>query len=232
MNFHARLLRMTARSRMGLLSAPIIQGCLRGEVSLPSYLAFLTEAYHHVRHTVPLLDACRAALPERNEWMREALTGYIAEEAGHDEWILDDIRACGADAEAVRYGQPGAATAAMVDYAYKTIERCNPLGFFGMVLVLEGTSVSLALMAAEQIQKPLGLPDSAFSYLRSHGTLDQQHTADFAVLMDAIEDRADQAAIVLAARHFFRLYGDVFRSLPMPRVNAPQPARATAESLA
>ena len=39
----------------GLLGTPIIQGCLRGEVSLPSYLAFLREAYHHVRHTVPLL---------------------------------------------------------------------------------------------------------------------------------------------------------------------------------
>jgi hypothetical protein len=92
--------------------------------------------------------------------------------------------------------------------------------------------VSLALMAAEQIQKPLGLPDAAFSYLRSHGTLDIKHTADFAVLMDAIEDRADQAAIVLAARHFYRLYGDVFRSLPMPQVNATQTARAPTESLA
>lgn len=229
MNFHARLLRMTARPRMGLLSAPIIQGCLRGEVSLPSYLAFLTEAYHHVRHTVPLLGACRAALPEHHAWMRDALTEYIAEEAGHDEWILDDIRACGADPEAVRCGQPGAATAAMVAHAYGLIEKGNPLGFFGMVHVLEGTSVSLALMAAEQIQKPLGLPDAAFSYLRSHGTLDREHTADFELLMDAIENRTDQAAIVLAARHFFRLYGDVFRSLPMPRVAAP---RAPVESLA
>ncbi len=223
MNFHARLVRMTTRARHGLLSAPIIQGCLRGEVSLPSYLAFLTEAYHHVRHTVPLLEACRAALPERNAWMREALNEYIVEEAGHDEWILEDIQACGADAEAVRHGQPGAATAAMVAHAYELIEKGNPLGFFGMVLVLEGTSVSLALMAAEQIQKPLGLPDAAFSYLRSHGTLDIKHTADFAVVMDAIEDRADQAAIVLAARHFYRLYGNVFRSLPMPRVAALEP---------
>ncbi len=232
MHFHNRLLRMTARSRMNLLSAPIIKGCLRGEVSLPSYLAFLSEAYHHVRHTVPLLEACRAALPERNAWMRDALSDYIVDEAGHDEWILDDIRACGADPEAVRHGQPGAATSAMVAHAYDTIERGNPLGFFGMVHVLEGTSVSLALMAAAQIQAPLGLPDSAFSYLRSHGTLDQKHTAEFAVLMDAIEDRGDQAAIVLAARHFYCLYGNVFRSLPMPRVEAPQPVRTVAESLA
>lgn len=220
MSFHDRLIEQTADARMGLLGTPIIQGCLRGEVSLPSYLAFLREAYHHVRHTVPLLRACKAALPLRNEWLRGPLDEYIEEEQGHDEWILDDIRACGADAEVVRLGLPGHATEVMVAYAYDTIARRNPLGFFGMVYVLEGTSASLALMAADQIQKPLGLPDSAFSYLRSHGTLDQEHTAHFALLMDQLEDPDDQAAIVHAARAFFRLYGDVFRSLPLPQANA------------
>lgn len=220
MSFHARLLADTADARAGLLGTPIIQGCLRGEVSLPSYLAFLREAYHHVRHTVPLLRACKAALPARNGWLAEPLDEYIDEEQGHDEWILDDIRACGGDAEAVRRGAPGHATEVMVAYAYDTIARVNPLGFFGMVHVLEGTSVSLALMAADQIQKPLGLPDSAFSYLRSHGTLDREHTAHFELLMDRIEDQGDQDAIVHAARAFYRLYGDVFRSLPLPQAQA------------
>ena len=92
------------------------------------------------------------------------------------------------------------------------------MGFFGMVHVLEGTSVSLALLAADKIQKSLALPDRAFSYLRSHGTLDQKHVAHFAELMDRIDDGDDQEAIVHAARAFFRLYGDVFRSLPLPHV--------------
>jgi pyrroloquinoline quinone (PQQ) biosynthesis protein C len=227
MDFHARLLEQTAAARQGLLSAPIIQGCLRGDVSLPSYVAFLREAYHHVRHTVPLLKAMKAALPAHHAWLHEALDEYIEEEAGHDEWILNDIRACGADAEAVRHGAPGHATEVMVAYAYDLIARGNPLGFFGMVHVLEGTSVSLALMAADAIQKPLALPDAAFSYLRSHGTLDQEHTAHFELLMGRIDDPLDQAVIVHAARAFFRLYGDVFRSLPLPVTQ-----RAEAEALA
>jgi pyrroloquinoline quinone (PQQ) biosynthesis protein C len=223
MSFHARLLEQTADARMGLLGAPIIQGCLRGEVSLPSYLAFLREAYHHVSHTVPLLRACKAALPAQHAWLDSAMDEYIEEESGHDEWILDDIRACGGDAEAVRRGPPGHATEVMVAYAYDTIARRNPLGFFGMVHVLEGTSVSLALLAADSIQKPLALPDAGFSYLRSHGTLDQEHTAHFALLMDQIDDPRDQTDIVHGARAFFRLYGDVFRNLPLPQV----PARTT-----
>ncbi|QPF73506.1 iron-containing redox enzyme family protein [Roseateles sp. DAIF2] len=217
-NFHARLLAETEPDRAGLLSVPIIQGCLRGEVSRPSYHAFLREAFHHVRHTVPLLAACKAALPERLAWLRGPLDEYIEEEQGHDEWILDDIRACGFDAEAVRDGMPGHATEVMVAYAYDGIARRNPLGFFGMVHVLEGSSVALALLAADQIQKPLGLPDAAFSYLRSHGTLDREHTGHFELLMDQIEDPQDQADIIHAARAFYRLYGDVFRGLPLPQV--------------
>lgn len=220
MSFYQRLLRDTAGDRMGLLSTPIIQGCLRGEVSLPSYLAFLTEAYHHVHHTVPLLRACKAALPATHRWLEGPLDKYIEEEQGHDLWILDDIGACGGDADAVRDGAPGHATEVMVAYAYDSIARRNPLAFFGMVHVLEGTSVSLALMAADQIQKPLGLPDAAFSYLRSHGTLDQEHTADFELLMDQVESACDRHDIVHAARAFYRLYGDVFRSLPLPAVQA------------
>jgi heme oxygenase len=227
MNFYDQLLEQTATARQGLLATPIIQGALRGEVSLPSYVAFLREAFHHVRHTVPLLQAMKAALPPQHAWLHGALDEYIEEEAGHDEWILDDIRACGSDAEAVRHGAPGHATEVMVAYAYDSIARGNPLGFFGMVHVLEGTSVSLALLAADAIQQPLALPDAAFSYLRSHGTLDQQHTAHFARLMDRIDDAQDQAAIVHGARAFYHLYGDVFRSLPLPRVQ-----RQAAEALA
>jgi heme oxygenase len=226
MGFHQRLLAESAAARQGLLATPIIQGALAGHVSLPSYVAFLGEAYHHVRHTVPLLQATQAALPARHAWLRGPLDEYIAEESGHDEWILDDIAACGADADAVRNGAPGYATEVMVAYAYDTIARVNPLGFFGMVHVLEGTSVSLALLAADAIQKPLALPDNAFHYLRSHGTLDLQHTAHFELLMDRIEDAGDQAAIVHAAQVFFRLYGEVFRGLPLPQA-APQMSRTT-----
>ena len=217
MTFHTELASLTAPDRQWLVTAPVIEQALGGQISKALYVAFLTQAYHHVRHTVPLLQACKAALPPHHAaWLDEAMDEYIEEEAGHDEWILDDIAACGADADAVRHGKPAHATEVMVAYAYDQIARRNPLGFFGMVHVLEGTSVALALQAADQIQAHLRLPDRAFSYLRSHGTLDQQHTAHFALLMDRIEAPEDRAAIVHAARTFYRLYGDVFRGLPLP----------------
>ncbi|HRK57302.1 MAG TPA: iron-containing redox enzyme family protein [Burkholderiaceae bacterium] len=220
MGFYAQLVAHTQAAREGLVMISAIERSLIGQITRETYLAFLREAYHHVRHTVPLLTKTRAALTPSYAWLHGPLTEYIEEESGHDDWILDDLRACGADVDALRSGSPGPATELMVAYAYDTIARVNPLGFFGMVYVLEGTSVALALRAADAIQKALGLPDEAFRYLRSHGTLDVEHTAHFAQLMDAIHEPTDQRAIVHAAHMFFRLYGDVFRALPLPEAAA------------
>lgn len=221
MSFHYRLIQATAQERDALTRLPIVLDCLQGRVGLSSYQAFLQQAYHHVKHTVPLLAATRAALRPHQGWLVPALDEYIREEAGHEHWILDDLRASGTDAEAVRFGRPGVATEAMVAFAYDVIRRGNPVGFFGMVLVLEGTSVALALAAADSIQRALALPDAAFSYLRSHGTLDQEHVGFFELLMDRIETPDDQRDIINAARAFYALYADVFASIPrLPRPEA------------
>ncbi|WP_313117406.1 TenA family transcriptional regulator [Ectopseudomonas guguanensis] len=215
MSFYESLLAQTQAERDYLLGAPIIQQAMTGQVALHSYIAFLTEAYHHVKHTVPLLMACGARLPERLEWLREAIAEYIEEEYGHQEWVLNDIAACGADKEAVRHGTPHMATELMVAYVYDRIARHNPVGFFGMVNVLEGTSIALATQAAGIIQDRLQLPSQAFSYLNSHGSLDLEHIEFLKKLMNRLDNDDDKAAVVHTAKVVYRLYGDMFRSLPL-----------------
>jgi len=216
--FYDDLISETEAERNVLLSIPFIQHGAAGELGLDSYIAFLTQAYHHVKHTTPLLMACGSRLPERLEWLRVAIGEYIEEEMGHQEWILNDINACGADGEAVRTGQPSPATELMLAYAYDTIHRGNPVGFFGMVLVLEGTSVALATHAAERIGESLNLPKAAFSYLSSHGSLDIGHVAFYVKLMNRLQDDADRQAVIHCARIFYKLYGDIFRGLSMESV--------------
>jgi pyrroloquinoline quinone (PQQ) biosynthesis protein C len=220
MSFHEQLARETAADRNFLLSAPVIQRCMAGEVTRPLYVAFLTEAYHHVRHTVPLLMAVGARLPDRHAWLRDAVLHYLEEETGHDEWILNDIAAAGGDRAVAAASQPAVATEAMVAYAYDTVARRNPVGFFGMVHVLEGTSVSLALQAADRIQSALALPVRAFTYLRSHGELDKEHVNDLARILGRLDDPEDRAAVLRCAKGIYWLYGHVFRSLDAQAVDA------------
>ena len=213
MSFFAELQQKTRLERDFLLAAPIINKAVSGTISLDEYTAFLMQAYHHVKHTTPLLMATGGRLSEEKEWLRNAVAEYIEEELGHQEWILNDLAACGIDKEEVRNAAPTFETEMMVSYAYDTINRVNPLGFFGMVQVLEGTSIATADKAADGIQKALDLPDEAFSYLKSHGALDLEHIEFFKGLMNKIDRPNEKALIIRCAKHFYRLYGDIFRSL-------------------
>lgn len=216
MNFYDQLLAATADERNTLMSLPLIVQGGQGKISLETYRAFLTQAYHHVKHTTPLLMACGGRLSGNYEWLRTAIGEYIEEEMGHQEWVLNDIEACGGDKEAVRHSLQTDtaachATEVMVAYAYDMIYRVNPVGFFGMVLVLEGTSTAVATQAGETLMRSLNLPKKAFSYLLSHGSLDISHVSFFESLMNQVNDPADQQMIIHAAKRFYRLYGDVFR---------------------
>ena len=213
MRFSERLAKANGADRACLVSAPVIQRSLRGDLDRPTYVEFLTQAYHHVRHTVPLLMAVGARLPERLDWLRSEVIHYVNEEVGHEQWILADIANAGGDAERARLSRPAVPTAAMVACAYDTVQRGNPVGFFGMVHVLEGTSVALALTAAERIQQSLGLPRNAFTYLRSHGELDLEHVQHLAKILDRLEEEADREAIVECARGVYWLYAEMFRGL-------------------
>ena len=213
MGFPQRLALETADDRAYLLAAPAIQRCMAGDVTRSLYVAFLTQAYHHVKHTVPLLMAVGSRLPDRHAWLRDAVLHYLEEETGHDEWILNDIEAAGGDRAAAASSLPAVPTEAMVAYAYDTVMRGNPVGFFGMVHVLEGTSVALALAAADSIAGALALPPRAFTYLRSHGELDKEHVNDLARILERLDDEDDRRAVVRCARAIYWLYGNVFRSL-------------------
>lgn len=209
-SFHQILEQQTAAARSELLGLPLFADALAGRVNLPMYIGFLTQAYHHVRHTVPLMMACGARMGADYEWLRAKLVSYIEEEYGHHEWILNDIAASGGDADAVRRSAPSHATEMMVAYAYDTVMRGNPVGFFGMVHVLEGTSTALATQAATQIALALALPPRAFSYLSSHGSLDLEHVQFFRDLVDRLDRAEDQAAVIHTSRRFSRLYGNIF----------------------
>lgn len=214
MSFYTTLRQATLPEAQQLLTVPQLIDGLAGRISRETYIAYLTEAYHHVKHTASLMAAAKARMGASYAAFRDALDEYIAEETGHELWILDDIAACGADANAARDAPPRPATEMMVAFAYDYINRINPMGFFGMVYVLESTSVMLASRGASAVQQSLGLPPAAFRYLTSHGALDQQHMAFFEGLMNKVESADDQAAIIHVAKRMFVLFGDVFRSIP------------------
>ena len=212
MSFYEQLVAETADSRDAFLSIPLVRNTIRNGATRSLYVDFLTEAYHHVKHTFPLLAL--AASRTSDERYQDALVEYMEEERGHEKWILDDIRILGGDPETVRNAQGGAACRIMVGYAYYAIEHVSPYAFLGSVHVLEGMSVLLADQLADAMKASLGLEsDAGFTYLRTHGSLDSEHVAFFQKLVDGFDDRNTQRVIIDSAAIFYRLYGSIFHDL-------------------
>jgi len=214
MSFYETLIAETNRERQGFLSIPLISRVVAEGADLPLYLSFLRSAYHHVRHTVPLLQRALDACGPDDAILAEGLREYISEESGHDEWILDDIDALGGDGEATRCARPPLPVRSMIAMAYHLIGEEGPYALLGMVHVLEGMSVALAIQAAQSIRSRLGGDvKGGFSYLTSHGGLDVGHVDTFAHLLGAIDSPARRRTVIAAARDFYALYGNVFRAL-------------------
>ena len=116
MSFYETLVTETAAERGGLFTVPQIADGLAGRISLETYVAYLGQAYHHVRHPTRLLALAADELDDSHAVFRAALMDYIAEETGHERWILGDIARAGGDAQAAQAAPPQAPVAAMVDY--------------------------------------------------------------------------------------------------------------------
>jgi pyrroloquinoline quinone (PQQ) biosynthesis protein C len=211
MPLYERLVVTTEPDRAAFLSIPLIGDALLGRVPRSLYVEFLTQAYHHVRHTCPLLSL--AAAVTTDPVYRSALYTYIEEERGHEEWILADIAALGADAASVALMQPRLPCRAMVGYAYYAVQWINPYSLLGMVHVLEGLSSLLATKAAAALDACFGQSEGrGFLYLTSHGALDVDHAAFFADLVDRLPDAAEEP-IIECAKTMYWLYGNIFRDL-------------------
>lgn len=214
MPFFERLFSETKTARDEFIATPVIQRALSQGVPRHMYLAFLEQAYHHVKHTCPLLAAAVARSGPGEQRYVAALLEYIEEERGHEEWILNDIEALDGNSDSVREGGPALPCRLMVAYAYYAIDHISPYALLGMVHVLEGMSAALATSAAARLKNALGLSgDAGFSYLSSHGSLDQEHVGFFRDLVNGIEDEAAQRAIIDTANVIYRLYSDMFSEI-------------------
>jgi pyrroloquinoline quinone (PQQ) biosynthesis protein C len=212
-----QLMQETAPARQQFMEIPLIQEVVRKGASKDLYLDFLTQAYHHVKCTAPLLASAAGRCSVDDYVYQAALFEYIDEERGHELWILEDINALGGDAEEVRRSAPRLPCKLMVGHAYYLIDRVSPYAMLGMIHVLEGMAVALASKAVSAIRSSIAsTSDEGFKYLTTHSDLDIAHAEFFEGLIDKI-DRRHLPLVIGTAIDFYKLYGDLFRELDQRR---------------
>lgn len=211
MSFFIRLIESTDASRRDLEEIPRVHAMMHHGLSLEEYQSFLSDLYHIVWHFCPIMATAASRMTDDFKQVRYELYERIDEEKGHEDWVAGDLRAVGADADAVSRARPSLPVQAMIAFNYQSCEREHPCGVLGMLYALEVIASVYGGRTAATIQKSLGMKGpEGFVFLESHATMDVDHMAKLTALVKTIHDPAAQDAIVNSTRVNFYLFGKMF----------------------
>jgi hypothetical protein len=166
---------------------------------------YLFRLYCAVRAVVPLMDAaCSRATAMAGSCPVAAmlvpyLTEHIAEETGHDEWLLEDLQVLGMSRSDVMSRLPPRTVAALVGSQYYWVLHVHPVAVLGYATVVEGSPVELE--ALEFLAKA-GIPRDALRTLYLHAELDVGHGAEAGRFLDSLPLTTQQLRLIgLSAMH-------------------------------
>jgi hypothetical protein len=197
------------------------------------YLDYLVAMHGVIRASVPLMaTAVRRCTEQIDDPVAIALAGYLlehlAEESGHDTWLLADLDVAGRDPVAVAAGAPSPAVARLVGPQYYWIEHHHPVALLGYIAVLEGNQPPVWL--AGQLGERTGLPSRAFRTLQRHAELDTGHRQELDRLLDQLPlQPRHRQAISLSALHTVDAFVQLLNQISAPA--APEPTAVDPDRL-
>ena len=190
--------------RLQLVAPALDQACARIAISpglAELYPEYLRVCHGIVRASVPLMaEACRTLRdsgPDPDPLTPELLryfTAHIAEEQGHDEWVLEDLDVLGVERTWALDPAPPRRLAEVVGAQYYWIRHHHPVALLGYILVLEGYPPSFGYVEA-MIERS-GLPRAAFRTMLGHAGADVDHVRELRALLDSLPLTDDQLSLV------------------------------------
>ncbi|MGC5345447.1 iron-containing redox enzyme family protein [Streptomyces sp. DT171] len=209
----------------------------RSDGLLPRYLDYLCAMHAVIRASVPLMrlaarrgERLATAGDPLGAPLADYFTAHAREETDHDDWLLADLAAAGADPTAPLTRVPPAVVASLVGAQYYWAEHHHPVSLLGYIAVLEGHAPAAGL--APRLTAATGLPPAAFRTMREHARLDTGHLDDLHALLDRLPLTPDQeAAVAVSALHTTDALTQLFVRLGRPGPAPPAPGEPDTHAL-
>jgi pyrroloquinoline quinone (PQQ) biosynthesis protein C len=193
--------------RQRMLGAQFFRALKDGTLKRDHYARFLVEIYHYVKHSTRLLAVAAGRLGPERQRLFARFVEHMAEEAGHDQWALNDLKTLGVDPARVVQSTPLPATDAMVGFQYFAIEHLGPISILGYIYALETLGSGTATQVGETLKRVLGIGDDALTFLLAHGEADVGHVEKLKTFVRAeAETAADRALVQRTAICTYHLY--------------------------
>jgi hypothetical protein len=207
------------------LAAPALRAAAaelwRGPGLRQRYPGYLRAMHGVIRASVPLMEFAASRCNELAGTdpvavlLRPYLIRHVAEERGHDDWLLADLAALGCDCTRVPAEQPPPAVARLVGPQYYWIQHHHPVTLLGYIAAMESNAPAVSL--ADWIVTRTGAPASAVRTIREHAELDSGHTEVLFDLLDTLPLSAAQARAVAISGLYtvdalIALFADIVRA--------------------
>ncbi|MCM0609682.1 MAG: iron-containing redox enzyme family protein [Ideonella sp. WA131b] len=199
--FFADLVSRTDEDRRAFETHPKLVDVIAHGMPVERYRALLLDLYHVVWHFNPVCAAAAARLgspaQDPDAALRYFLYAHMHEEAGHENWVLNDLEAVGLTRDAARAHRPAAHTLALNGYNHWSAAQRHPASALGMLYALEVIASVYGGPFASAIRESLLLEgDRGVSFIASHATLDSQHMAELRQVLNQVTDESARDAVV------------------------------------
>ncbi len=214
------------------LAAPAFAGAAERLWTSPRvrelYPVYLATMHMIVRAAVPVLQAARERARAKSghdplsAQLVEFLSHYMREEAGHDDDLLADLAATGADPTIPLEANPSPNVASLVGAQYYWIFHHHPVAVLGHVAAL--VSFPPPPGFAAQLQARTGLSEAAFETLARHELGDPARRAEFYATFDELPlTRRQETLIGLSALHTMdagsQVLGEIYERVVLRMIN-------------
>ena len=196
-SFFIELVSRTDEARRSFETNPKVLDIVAKGLPLDRYRRLLHELYHVVWHFNPICAVAASRLSDDHRDVRYYLYEHMHDEAGHEQWVLNDLEAMGVPREAAFDYQPSHWLLGLTGYNYWSAERRHPCSALGMVYALEVIASVYGGPITTAIKESLLLEsDRGISFISSHSTLDAEHMARLRDVLNPIEDAPTREAII------------------------------------
>jgi 3-oxoacyl-[acyl-carrier-protein] synthase-3 len=190
-----------------LEATPLIRKLTRGRFELADYRTFLMNLRQQVKDGSLWMARAASSIDEDRLELRSTLMRHAVTEHRDFRMLETDYVASGGKLEDSRNAEKNIGSEALSSWMFHQASQPNPFGLLGAMFIIEGLGSIKAAEWGRLVQRRLGLPPDAVTFLLYHGENDAEHMDEFAeMLRMVLPDEATAARIVTCARVTARLY--------------------------
>lgn len=179
----------------------------KGEMTMNHYIGFLKQMYLQVRENGSLQASCTNRFKGEQRKMTKMFMKHALSEVGHEELILDDLKALGVETAGIECERPLPAVSALVTFPYYLINHENPVAYLGFVFHLEFMPTMMGWNYIEGLKRA-GIPEAATSFIAEHAEVDEAHNKLMErYIENLVQTEQDLDDVIYAAKMAAHYYG-------------------------